>query len=102
MLTPASVAQANVLNPETISIALVTMAMLLIALVAIAGFTVIAQRRLRAIGMLGALGATDQHVRLVVRANGAFVGLVGALGGFVLGLTAWWPTAPPWSRVPTT
>jgi putative ABC transport system permease protein len=89
VITPASVAQDNVLNPETISIVLVTMAMLLIALVAIAGFTVVAQRRLRSIGMLGALGATDEHIKLVVRANGVFVGLVGALVGFVVGFAAW-------------
>ncbi len=89
VITPRSVAQGNVLNPETISIALVTMAMLLIALVAIAGFTVLAQRRLRSIGMLGALGATDEHIKLVVRANGVFVGLVGAVVGFALGFTAW-------------
>jgi putative ABC transport system permease protein len=89
VITPASVAQGNVLNPETISIVLVTMAMLLIALVAIAGFTVIAQRRLRSIGMLGALGATDEHIAWVVRANGAFVGLVGALVGFVADFAAW-------------
>ena len=89
VITPASVAQGNALNPETISIALVTMAMLLIALVAIAGFTVLAQRRLRSIGMLGALGATDEHIKLVVRANGVFVGLVGAVVGFVVGFAAW-------------
>jgi putative ABC transport system permease protein len=65
------------------------MAMLLIALVAIAGFTVIAQRRLRSIGMLGALGATDEHIAWVVRANGAFVGLVGAVVGFIVGFAAW-------------
>lgn len=89
VITPASISQSNVLNPETISVALVTMAMLLIALVAIAGFTVLAQRRLRSIGMLGALGATDEHIKLVVRANGVFVGLVGAVTGFVVGFAAW-------------
>jgi putative ABC transport system permease protein len=89
VITPSSVSQSNVLNPQTISIVLVTMAMLLIALVAIAGFTVLAQRRLRAIGMLGALGATDKDIKLVVRANGFFVGLVGAFVGFVVGFAAW-------------
>jgi len=89
VITPSSVSQSNTLNPQTISIVLVTMAMLLIALVAIAGFTVIAQRRLRAVGMLGALGATDQNIKLVVRANGVFVGFVGALLGFVVGFAAW-------------
>jgi putative ABC transport system permease protein len=89
VITPSSVSQGNTLNPQTISIALVTMAMVLIALVAIAGFTVIAQRRLRAIGMLGALGATDKDIKLVVRANGFFVGLAGAIVGFVVGFVAW-------------
>ncbi len=87
--TPQSIAQSNVLNPETISIVLVTMVMLLIALVSVAGFTVLAQRRLRSIGMLGALGATDNDIMLVVRANGVFVGLMGALTGLVVGLAAW-------------
>ncbi len=89
VITPSSIAQSNIMNPQTISIVLATMAMLLIALVAVAGFTVVAQRRLRSIGMLGALGATDKGIRLVVRANGAFVGVVGALVGLVLGLAAW-------------
>jgi putative ABC transport system permease protein len=89
VITPQSVAQSNPLNPETISIALATLAMLLIALVAVAGFTVLAQRRLRSIGMLGAIGATDKNIRLVVRANGAMVGVVGALLGVVVGFAAW-------------
>src|ERR1019366_10534226 len=50
--TPASVAQSNPLNPETISLAALVLGMLLIALVPVGGFTVLAQRRLRAIGML--------------------------------------------------
>ena len=79
----------NPLNPETIVLALATVGMLLIALVAVGGFTVLAQRRMRALGMLEALGATDRHVRLVVRANGVVVGVVGALVGAVLGLAAW-------------
>ena len=63
--------------------------MLLIALVAVGGFTVLAQRRLRSLGMLGALGATDRNIRLVVRVNGVLVGVVGALAGAVLGLAVW-------------
>jgi putative ABC transport system permease protein len=89
VLSTQSAAQSNPLNPETITLALVTMVMLLIALVSVAGFTVLAQRRLRSIGMLGALGATDQDIMLVVRANGVFVGLMGAVFGLVLGLAAW-------------
>jgi putative ABC transport system permease protein len=87
--TPASVAQSNPLNPETISLAALVLGMLLIALVSVGGFTVLAQRRLRSIGMLESTGATDRHVRLVVSANGTVVGLVGAVAGFVLGLAAW-------------
>jgi putative ABC transport system permease protein len=87
--TPASVAQSNPLNPETISLAALVLGMLLIALVSVGGFTVLAQRRLRSIGMLESIGATDNHVRLVVRANGTVVGLVGAVVGLVLGLVVW-------------
>ena len=84
--TPASVAQSNPINPETISLAALVLGMLLITLVSVGGFTVLAQRRLRSIGMLESTGATDRHVRLVVRANGTVVGIAGAILGFVLGL----------------
>ena len=82
-------AASNPLNPETIVLGLATVGMLLIALVAVGGFTVLAQRRLRSLGMLGALGATDRNIRLVVRVNGVLVGLIGALAGTVLGLAIW-------------
>jgi len=85
----ASAAASNPFNPETIVLGLATIGMLLIALVAIGGFTVLAQRRLRSLGMLGAVGATDKNVRLVVRANGLAVGIVGTLLGAVIGLAAW-------------
>ncbi len=89
VVTRQDAAASNPLNPETIVLALATVGMLLIALVAVGGFTVLAQRRLRSLGMLGALGATDRNIRLVVRANGALVGVVGALAGAVLGLAVW-------------
>lgn len=76
--TPQSVANSNPLNPETIVLGLATIGLLLIALVAVGGFTVLAQRRLRALGMLGmlgALGATDRNIRLVVRVNGLLIGV---------------------------
>jgi putative ABC transport system permease protein len=79
----------NPINPQTIVIALATVGMLLIALVSIGGFTVLAQRRLRALGMLESMGATDRNVRLVLRANGAIVGIVGSLAGFAVGLAVW-------------
>ncbi len=87
--TPHSASSGNVLNPETIVLALATVGMLLIALVGVGGFTVLAQRRLRSLGLLAAQGATDRNIRLVVRANGVLVGIVGAAAGFVLGLAAW-------------
>ena len=87
--TPQTAAASNVLNPHTIVLGLATVGMLLIALVGVGGFTVIAQRRLRSLGMLGAIGATDKHVRLVVRANGVLVGVAGAAGGFVIGMAGW-------------
>ena len=80
---------ANALNPDTIVLALATIAMLLIALVAVGGFTVLAQRRMRSLGMLSSLGATDRHLRLVVRANGVAVGITGTLIGAAVGLAAW-------------
>ncbi len=84
-----SAASSNPLNPETIVLGLATVGMLLIGLVAAGGFTVLAQRRQRSLGMLGSLGATDRNIRLVVRVNGLLVGLAGAAAGLVLGLAAW-------------
>src|SRR5262249_16117048 len=78
-VSTAGTAQANFVNPETVSVAGLVVGMLLIALVAVGGFTVIAQRRLRSLGMLASMGATDRHVRRVVMANGAVVGIVGAI-----------------------
>jgi putative ABC transport system permease protein len=87
--TAQTVANNNEINPETISVAAAVLGMLLIALVGIGGFTVLAQRRLRAIGLLAAQGATERNIRLVVRANGAATGVVGAVAGLVLGFLAW-------------
>jgi putative ABC transport system permease protein len=87
--TAQTVANTNVINPETISVAAAVLGMLLIALVGVGSFMVLAQRRLRAIGMLAAQGATQRNIMLVVRANGAATGIVGAAAGFVLGFLAW-------------
>jgi putative ABC transport system permease protein len=87
--TPQTVAADNVFNPESISLAATVLGMLLIAMVAAGGFTVLAQRRLRSIGLLAAQGATQSNIRLVVRANGVATGVVGAVAGFALGLAAW-------------
>jgi putative ABC transport system permease protein len=87
--TPASVANKNALNPQTISLVVLTLGMILIALVAVGGFTVLAQRRLRSLGMLASIGATDRNVGQVVRTNGLVVGIAGAVLGSVLGFALW-------------
>jgi putative ABC transport system permease protein len=87
--TRTAASTVNGFNPQTITLAAATVGMLLIALVAVGGFTVLAQRRLRSIGMLGSLGATDRHIRLVIRANGVAVGMVGTVVGALIGLAAW-------------
>ena len=71
-----------------------TVFLLLASLIAAAGFAVIAQRRLRHLGMLAAIGATQKHVRLVLIANGAIVGTIAALCGTVVGLALWVVFAP--------
>jgi putative ABC transport system permease protein len=73
---------------------LATIGLIFIGLVAVAAFNVMAQRRLRALGMLGAIGATDRHIRLVMLANGAVVGIVAAVTGTAVGLTGWMALAP--------
>jgi putative ABC transport system permease protein len=71
-----------------------TVFLLLASLVAAAGFAVVAQRRLRQLGMLAAVGATEKQVRLVLLANGAVVGAIAALVGTAAGLAAWVAFAP--------
>jgi putative ABC transport system permease protein len=71
-----------------------TVFLLLASLIAAAGFAVVAQRRLRQLGMLAAVGATQKHLRLVLLWNGAVVGMVAALIGTVAGLALWVVFAP--------
>ena len=68
---------------------LATVVLLLICLVAAAGFAVVAQRRLRQLGMLAAVGATSRHLRLVMVADGFVVGLIAAVTGNAIALGAW-------------
>ena len=74
--------------------AVATVFLLLATLVAAAGFAVIAQRRLRHLGMLAAIGATQKHLRLVLLTNGALVGTVAALCGTIAGVALWILVAP--------
>jgi putative ABC transport system permease protein len=69
-----------------------------IGLLSVASFSVMAQRRLRALGMLSAIGATERHLRLVMIAGGLLVGATAALAGTVLGLAAWIAYAPTVQR----
>src|SRR5215204_3668277 len=71
-----------------------TVFLLLATLVAAAGFAVIAQRRLRQLGALAAIGATEKHLRLVLLTNGTVVGAIGALIGAILGLAIWLALVP--------
>ena len=78
---------------------LATIGLSFIGLLAVAGFTVLAQRRLRSLGMIGAIGATDRQVRRVMMANGAAVGTVGAISGAGLGLALWLALTPAFEQV---
>ena len=84
-------------NPEAPTLAMfsvTTVFLLLASLVAAAGFAVVAQRRLRQLGMFAAVGASEKHVRLVLLANGAVVGAIAAVVGTAAGLAAWVVFAP--------
>jgi len=71
-----------------------TVFLLLAALIAAASFAVVAQRRLRQLGMLAAIGATPKHLRLVLMANGGIVGAIAAVCGTIVGLALWVTVAP--------
>jgi putative ABC transport system permease protein len=77
-----------------LTFSVVTVFLLLVSLVAAAGFAVVAQRRLRQLGMLAAIGATQKHLRLVVVSNGALVGTIAAVSGTIVGLALWIVVAP--------
>ncbi len=81
--------QSGISAPGTLVVLVDALGLILIGLVSIAGFTVIAQRRLRSLGMIRALGASDRNVRSVVRTNGLLVGLTSVLVGSILGFAAW-------------
>jgi putative ABC transport system permease protein len=108
--TPLRPQPPSGLTPAVIALAFALVGLFFIGLVAVAGFTVLAQRRLRSLGILSSLGATDKDVRMVMVANGAVVGVVGAVLGGAIGIAAWIPYAPyfgtsadhyvPWTSLP--
>jgi putative ABC transport system permease protein len=77
-----------------LTLVMATIVLLLVSLIAAAGFVVVAQRRLRQLGMLAAIGANEAHLRLVMLANGVVVGVVAAVVGTSLGLAGWIVAAP--------
>jgi putative ABC transport system permease protein len=94
VVTVQSRGQTEKTSAALLVLAVATVAMLLVSLVAAAGFITLAHRRLRQLGMLAAVGATHRHLRLVVIINGAAVGVVAALAGTVAALAAWVGLAP--------
>ncbi|HEX9623119.1 MAG TPA: FtsX-like permease family protein, partial [Streptosporangiaceae bacterium] len=98
-----TVANAPVsLTPADGVLVLGALGLIFIGLVAVTGFTVMAQRRLRALGMLVAVGATDRDLRLVMVASGAAAGVVGALAGAVVGWVPGSSTRPGCRQAPGT
>jgi putative ABC transport system permease protein len=71
-----------------------TVGLLLIALIATASFVVVAHRRMRQLGMLAAIGATEKQLRLVTLANGIVIGGVAAVLGAAIGVAGWIGVAP--------
>jgi putative ABC transport system permease protein len=82
------------ISPAVLVLVVEVLGLVFIGLVSVAGFSVMAQRRLRALGMLSAIGATGRNLRLVMITGGLAVGVAGALAGAVLGFAAWFAYAP--------
>jgi putative ABC transport system permease protein len=79
----------SVLSPATIVLIISVLGLVFIGLVATAAFTVMAQRRQRALGMLSSLGATEADVRFVLIADGLIGGVAGAVIGAAVALGGW-------------
>ena len=79
----------SIVSPATIVLIVSVLGLAFIGLVATAAFTVMAQRRQRALGMLASLGATERDVRFVLIVDGLVAGVLGAIIGAALGLGLW-------------
>jgi putative ABC transport system permease protein len=79
----------SILSPATIVLIISVLGLVFIGLVATAAFTVMAQRRQRALGMLSSLGATEADVRFVLIADGLIGGVAGAIIGAAVALGGW-------------
>ncbi|MCB0027790.1 MAG: hypothetical protein KDE28_07790 [Anaerolineales bacterium] len=86
------------IEEQTLSAAVAMVAsgvgMIVVALTAATGFSIVAQRRRRQLGLLAAIGATEQHLRQVMVANGAIVGGIGGVVGAILGIFGWMAAVP--------
>ena len=98
----ATVAIPNIMSggisPAVLVLVVEVLGLVFIGLVSVAGFSVMAQRRLRALGMLSAIGATGRNLRLVMITGGLAVGVAAALAGAVLGFAAWFAYVPTLQR----
>jgi putative ABC transport system permease protein len=79
----------SLLSPATIVLIVSVIGLVFIGFVATASFTVMAQRRQRALGMLASLGATEADVRFVLIADGLLAGVLGAVLGAAAALGGW-------------
>jgi putative ABC transport system permease protein len=79
----------SVLSPATIVLIVSVIGLVFIGLVATASFTVMAQRRQRALGVLASIGATESDVRFVLIADGLVGGVIGAIIGGAAALGGW-------------
>jgi putative ABC transport system permease protein len=79
----------GVLSPATVVLVISLLGLTFIGLVASAAFTVMAQRRQRALGMLASLGATEGDVRFVLLVDGLVAGVVGAICGAAVAAGLW-------------
>jgi putative ABC transport system permease protein len=75
-------------------VALSTILLCLVSLIAAAAFAVVARRRLRQLGLFAAIGASSDQVRRVLVLNGAATGAVAALAGTAAGVATWVVAAP--------
>jgi putative ABC transport system permease protein len=82
------------LPSATVVLVVEVLGLAFIGLVSVASFSVMAQRRLRALGMLSAVGATERNLRLVLITGGVAVGVTASLAGAALGLAIWLAYVP--------
>ena len=73
-------------DSNIVSAVITTLAMMIVGLIVSSAFAVAGRRRVRQYGMLGAIGANEQHLRGAAAFNGFALGVLAAVAGVVLGL----------------